>query len=1142
MRIESFLSGLLSRPAKRTAWLPRSCAALAFCVFPLYALSVDTTITADGSPGPYPLGRLFVVSATLEVSFADSSGEYVPPYTYVDDVNGVLFSEPIDSGRVLSVRYSTSFYGLQKTYYLYRRYAIDTTDTVISPALAYSERFQRLFSEENLDVSGYKSVGVSVGNQGQMNLEQALEVRIFGEIAPETEISANLSDQGTSLEGDTRELGELDMVYIALKNPRYHAIVGDQYVSLPSDGILYESKKIKGISAGVSPGAFAAQAFGAISGGKYAVETFRGRQGFQGPYFLSGNGEPDLITPIGGTVKVYVDGEVLGEGEDGDYTVDYDLGAVRFTPVFAIRDEHVIKVEYEYKTFDYQRMFFGGDVGYVNADSTVSTHGVVWYETDNKNNPIELDLGEGLRDSLRAAGDDPPPFSTARVVHPNDVAAHSQIYPLYRRAYEPSIAESVYVYTAYDPANPYDNKGYYYVWFRDVGYGRGDYDVDSVDYRGPRYRFAGRAQGSYTPASPVPAPQRLVTGEMVVKLKARPWLSLSVDVAGEEKDKNLFSDRDDNDNTASATKSSFLLGRKVYDDRSLWLGGEHTSTSKRFSREVITFYERKVRWGRENDRAMGGRQNAWESYVGSTVFPGVSTEFAYGQYLRNDSLLTHRSANTSRLALGEHALVTYGGDFFVHTDSVEMKYLHHDRLSLALDFSKMRYGFLFDDERRSNGADTVRGYLGGGSDLTVKPINLLETVYYAQHRLGENWLVTAPDTGSYLSWSQKMRHSPFRGWTLSANSSYQRRIKRTDTLATVLVSATNDIASTRAGFSTRQHYSVSSERASAFVQMPVFAGEGQGQYSLDTVTNELAPDPFGSYYVYEQEVLDRGSDRRVRKTSLEGDWSFRPPVKNPKGFLADMTWRGSFGVNEHLRSDEELRVGSWLPGYYALRVGNRDKMQYANLFYRQDADWRPRTGDGQFGIGVHVRPAYAFVRRIEEREWEWGPAVDWTRNKWHAGGAGRTLTVRRDGVLGTADSRDTISDQYAELLERYEAFRGVFVFVKEAAGRASKDRTKRPWGQYYIGQPGLRFQPRKGGFAEASYTVTYVDIDGALDYRMAQGFSPGLSHTISVFADIRIGENFSVSGNYRGEYNRPLKSDTFKKGLHVVTLEVKAFL
>ncbi|MBD3392778.1 MAG: hypothetical protein GF418_11805 [Chitinivibrionales bacterium] len=1141
MSTRYLLHSMCRIPGARSGLL-RALILIPLALLPLGARTVDTTIAGDGGPGPYPLGRLFVNKSSIRAAYADSAGRPVPPFTYVADMNGILFAEPIDSGRMLDISYTTSFYGLPKTYSLYERYAIDTTDSAGAPRVTADGRLARMFADEKLDVSGYKSVGISVGNQGQMNLEQALEVRIFGDIAPETELSANLSDQGTSLEGDTRELGELDMVYIALNNPQYQAIVGDQYVDLPPGGILYERKKIKGMSAGWMPGGFFGKAFGAIAGGKYAVETFRGQQGFQGPYYLSGNGEPDLITPIGGTVRVFVDGDLLAEGDEADYTVDYDLGAIRFTPVFPIRDEHVIKAEYEYKTFDYQRMFFGGDVGYENEDSSIAARGVIWYETDNKNNPIEIDLTDAIRDSMRSAGDDPPPFSTAREVHPNDVASHSEIYPLYRLAYDPALAESVLVYTPYDRANPYDNKGYYYVWFREVGPGAGDYELDTIDYRGARYRFAGQNQGAYTPNAPVPAPQRTVTGEMVTTLSPRPWLSVAADIAGEERDRNLLSDRDDNDNASSAAKTSARVGRMTYDDRCLWTGGNYTFISERFSREVISQYERKVRWGREYDVVSGGEQHAWESFLGSTVFPGATTEFTYGHYLRNDSLLTHRSANESRLALGDRFLLEYDGDFFRHMDSVDMKYLHHDRLDLTLDFERMRYGLLFDDEWKSNGADTVRGRLGGGADFTVKPINLFEEVYYAQHRLGDRWLVTAADTGSYFAWNQKLRHSPLDGWTLSGSSSFQRRVRRDDTVMTTLIAAGNQVVSARAGISTRQHYTVSSERASEFVQLSRYVGEGQGMYSLDTVTNELAPDQFGDYYVYEQEVFDKGSDRRVRKTSLNGDWSFRPPVRAPKGFLADIAWRGTFGLREHIRSEKTLRAGSWLPGYYSLRVGDREKIEHATLFYRQDADWRTRETARQSHIGLHIRPAYKLVRRIEERELVWGFGMDRTWDKWHLGVTGEELAVWRDGVPGAPARKDTLKDQYVEFLERYEMFANVFVFVKEALGRAGKDRTERAWGQYYIGQPGVRFQPRDRGFAEASYTITYVDVDGALDYRMARGYNAGLSHTISIFADIRVGENFSVSGNYRGEYTRRRGESEFDKGLHVVSLEVKAYL
>jgi len=1108
----------------------------------LWAREVDTVITADGSPGPYVLGRLFVVPASLRIAFADSTQDQVPPFTYIDDVNGVMFSEGIDSGRTLSVRYLTSLYGLPKTYSLYTKYAIDTADTAGKSPAEHQRRFAGLVEKENLDVSGYKSVGVSVGNQGQMNLEQALEVRITGDIAPETELSANLSDQGTSLEGDTRELGELDMVYIALNNPRYNAVVGDQYAGLPPGGILSERKKIKGISAGFAPGVISARATGAIAAGKYAVETLRGRQGLQGPYYLSGSGEPDRITPVAGTVKVSVDGRELAEGEEADYLVDYELGALRFTPLFPINDYQVIRVEYEYKTFDYQRILSAADVGVTARDSSAAVRGALWYETDNRGHPIELNLSDELRDSLAAAGDSAPPFSTAREVHPNDVASKSRLYPLYRSETDSSTGRKYWRYTAYDAANPYDNKGYYYVWFREARDGSGDYALDSIDWRGPRYRYVGDGMGTHVSTSPVPAPQRTVTGEIIARLSPRPWLVLSIDVAGEEKDKNLFSGRDDNDNTASAARSSVLVGRKTFEEPSLWAGGNHTYISRRFSREVISLYERKMRWGRENDVMRGpAAQHAWEGLAGATAIKDLSTECSYGQFIRNDSVLTHRAANASRLGVGP-ALLLYTGDFLRHMDEIDMKYQMHDKLSLEIDLEKFRTAVMFDDERKFNGVDTMRGCLGGGADFTVKPVNLFEGVYYSQQRMGKRWLVTAQDTGSYFSWTQRIRHSPLRGWTAAGSSSFQRRITRTDTVATTLIAASNEITSPRAGLSASQKYSVSSERASAFVQLPVFAGEGQGTYSLDTTTNELTPDQFGNYYMYEQEVFDRGSEQRVRKTALEGDWSFRPPASAPKGFLADLGWRANFGIREQLRSDEKLRAGSWAPGYYTLWAGDREIIRHANLFYRQDVEWRPRDTLCDSRVGAYVRPSYSLMRRLEERTWEWGPLAEWSRGRWHVGFEGRMLTVRRDGVGGLMGGRDTITDQYADVREQFEVRPGFYAFVKETAGRAAKDRTARPWGVYVMGQPGLRFQPREGGFAELSYTVSWVDVDGAMDWRMARGFSAGLSHTISAFADIKAGRNFSVSGNYRGEYNRPLRSDTFRTGMHVVTVEVKAYL
>ena len=73
-------------------------AAIAFFAVSVNALSVDTVIVGNGGPGPYSLGTHYVDSSSISARYADSTRGEIPPHAYIDRVNGILFSVPVDSG------------------------------------------------------------------------------------------------------------------------------------------------------------------------------------------------------------------------------------------------------------------------------------------------------------------------------------------------------------------------------------------------------------------------------------------------------------------------------------------------------------------------------------------------------------------------------------------------------------------------------------------------------------------------------------------------------------------------------------------------------------------------------------------------------------------------------------------------------------------------------------------------------------------------------------------------------------------------------------------------------------------------------------------------------------------------------------
>jgi hypothetical protein len=202
----------------------------------------DTTIISNGGPGPYCISTRFIDSASIRVLLKDST--QTPPWTWIRDLNSILFLSPIDSGVPISVSFKTDYYGLPKVYSLFDKKFYSPSDTQ-QLSLKQKKKHFSPGDDDQLKVSGYKSVGVSIGSFGQINIAQGLDVQIGGEIRPGTEISAHLSDEGSSLEGNTREISDFDMIYITLKDPLFDITAGDQYCFWLPGGILSGNKKYK---------------------------------------------------------------------------------------------------------------------------------------------------------------------------------------------------------------------------------------------------------------------------------------------------------------------------------------------------------------------------------------------------------------------------------------------------------------------------------------------------------------------------------------------------------------------------------------------------------------------------------------------------------------------------------------------------------------------------------------------------------------------------------------------------------------------------------------------------------------------------------------------------------------------------------
>lgn len=1114
------------------------------------AISVDTAITANGTPGPYLLGKIFIDTSTIRVSRTDSG--FVPQFTYVSSVNGLLFSSPIDSGTPLLVSYQTDYYGISKVYSLYEKRYQQARDTLAaSPVNPQSALFASSPSE-NITVSGYKSVGVSVGSFGQINLEQGLDLQIGGEVRPGTEISAHLNDQGTSLEGTTREISDFDRIFITLKSPAYTIIAGDQYTSWIPDGMLRGEKKIKGLSTSITTGNLSTELFGALSGGTFTIETWRGDKG-QGPYALRGNGEPGFITPVHRTVNVTINGSPVSEGEDAVFMVDYDLGTITFTSRRLIKPEDIIRVEYEYKSFDYQRIVSGGGARYATWDSVFSLRGVLWSEADNKNAPIDLALSKDQRSVLKKSGDAPPLASTAYPVNPNNVLDRYAHIPLYTKS--DVEGKTVYVYREPDRSDIINNDSLFEVHFTRVD-SCGDYSrtVINGEYI---YVYEGLCSGDFAPLTPLRAPKRLVTGEVATKLTF-PLLTLVTSVVGQERDRNLFSSHDDSDNLASATHGSILLGKKVPRQQGVWLGGDYRYYSSRFDQEALSAIERKESWNDTTISEALAERQLWEASIGAVPVKSISTEMGYGQQLTNAKRTTDKFSAATSFRPNSWLGSSYKGNFFRHFEAAEQGLGHRQQGAVSASFPQ-HYGELsYKDEWREKEDRQGSGLVTGALNYTFFPINLDEEMSITRFKQGTHGMLGSSDTASALNWNQSINCSPLSDWKLSGSTSFEDRKALGSSAAqksrTVLVDLLSETGSASRLFSSKQHYRTTAERASRYLQVPTYVGEGRGSHYWDSTLQEYVEDPqgAGNFIISQHEVLDSISGGQTRKSIFEFEWEYVPPPKKISGILGDLAWNGDLSLEEHV--DAALPgFTPWLPGYRSLKILLKPaisvrQVRFAELSYRQGITWNPSFNNSLSG-SLELKPAAQLVRSFRETSLHGELTLEHDTADRSIEGSLRMLLVHHeDTLLSTYESNYAIRD-FSALVAVRRTLQKIFeLSISGCAGIAAQTEgaTAPPLGAldsttYFQFTPGAALLPPGGGRFEADYTLSLVNISGNRDYRIARGFASGLSHTITASASMQAGKYFMISGSYRGEIFGEA-SGVRRPAEHVMSLEVQAIL
>jgi len=526
------------------------------------SLGAELSRTTDSvyvvAQGPHQLSRRPIIHNSESVSVEGVLLERDEHYKMNYRLGVISFMQPFRESTLVVVEYLFFPFDIDEKYF---HYEPSSSGTVEEEPVGREpmKKVESSSAPSTLIIGGSKSLGVSIGSDRDVALEQALRVNISGMATEDVEVRAVLSDQSTPIqpEGTTEELEELDQVLLEIKGRNLSASFGDYDLSMSRSDFGQIDRKLEG---GMGEAAFAGTGLmlaAARNRGNFTSMRFWGVDGKQGPYQLRAAEGGEEIVVVAGSERVYVDGQIRRRGENNDYAIDYSAGQITFTSRVLMTSRSRVLVDFEYAVLDYKRSLYGGSGFQSLLSGKMVLGGSYLFEGDDKGSPTSLTITPEREKILRDAGDD-----TSLAWAPGGVYVGDSLGSYVWQ-------DTVYVYVGY-------GEGDYSVSFTDVGEGEGDYEFD---YGLGGYVYVGENGGRYVARVRLPLPTRdqyySFSGEynIVDGTKAR------VEYAGSDVDGNSYSSLGDDDNTGSAYSASFdsRLGRM------LSLKSDYKSWDGRFS-------------------------------------------------------------------------------------------------------------------------------------------------------------------------------------------------------------------------------------------------------------------------------------------------------------------------------------------------------------------------------------------------------------------------------------------------------------------------------------------------------------------------------------------------------------------------------
>ncbi|MFH1862089.1 MAG: hypothetical protein ABH878_04675, partial [bacterium] len=528
------------------------CFSLSISICGAFAVPQDlyhrqTQIIGKGLPEAYPLADSLLIENTESVVLRDSC---LNPEDYtLDYVRGVIqFKSTLALTDTVVVSYQVFPFTLRTSYYHPIRTIhpdrLESGDSTSVPPLVADQPF---FDTGSLRKSGTLIRGITIGSNRDLSVESGLNLQVEGRLGRDVDVLALLSDQNTPIqpEGNTATLQEIDKVLIRVQSTHFDATLGDYELQFAGSRFANYYRKLQGARLDGRAVDDRFTLSGAVSKGQYQTNYFLGTEGNQGPYSLWDQEGRTGILVLAGTERVWLDGQLLVRGENNDYTIDYGIGELTFTPRRLISSDSRITVDFQYSSEAFGRDLYAvqGEAKFLSEKVALRT--TLISESDARNNPLAFVLTDSSRAVLAGSGDNP---AAAQILQVDSVALGQGDY-IYQEVSWGGQTYQTYYCVRLDSSIA--DSGYLNVAFSYVGPEQGDY-AREASALGFYYAWVGPNEGDYAPVLRLSLPERRRLADLEVWADPTATTQIKAEAALSEWDRNTFSEQDDGDNVGAA--------------------------------------------------------------------------------------------------------------------------------------------------------------------------------------------------------------------------------------------------------------------------------------------------------------------------------------------------------------------------------------------------------------------------------------------------------------------------------------------------------------------------------------------------------------------------------------------------------------